>query len=220
VEALQCERASHCRLFAEFKDRGFGKYNTSALGTNWPQVITDSRQIMMILIPQVVINQNMVVEARLMEHVIESFDLTNETISPKKAREAREAIQKTADHIRPYSFFVAIATPDYSRATRAVAQTQTEAKEALIACALERYRLANGKYPVTLAALTPQFIAAIPHDVITGEPLKYRLDGNLFILYSVGWNETDDGGKIVMSKDGKSVDSAQGDWVWPPYQEK
>jgi hypothetical protein len=98
---------------------------------------------------------------------------------------------------------------------------QTAMEETALACALERFHLTHGNYPESLAALEPQFIAPIPQDVITGEPLKYRLtDDGQFILYSVGWNETDDGGQIVMSKDGKTVDVTQGDWVWPAYSSK
>ena len=61
--------------------------------------------------------------------------------------------------------------------------------------ALERCRLARGAFPESLDALAPQFIAKVPHDVIGGQPLKYRreADGS-FVLYSVGWNEKDDGG--------------------------
>ena len=67
----------------------------------------------------------------------------------------------------------------------------------------------------TLAALEPQFIAKLPHDVMNGQPLKYRrmADGS-FILYSVGWNETDDGGEVALSEKGKVPLMDQGDWVW------
>ena len=46
------------------------------------------------------------------------------------------------------------------------------------------------------------------------QPLHYRrtADGQ-FALYSVGWNETDDGGVVGLNKDG-GVDINQGDWVW------
>ena len=79
------------------------------------------------------------------------------------------------------------------------------------ACALERFRIAHGKYPETLDALTPQFIEKLPHDVINGQPYKYRrTDDGQFILYSVGWNEKDDGGVP-----GRNLfDLTQGDWVW------
>jgi hypothetical protein len=82
------------------------------------------------------------------------------------------------------------------------------------AVALERYRLAHGEYPETLDALAPQFIEKVPHDVVGGQPLHYRRtpDGQ-FVLYSVGWNETDDDGEVVLKKDG-AVDISNGDWVW------
>jgi len=95
---------------------------------------------------------------------------------------------------------------------------------ARVACALERYRLAHGEYPESLNALAPQFMGKIPHDIINGQPLKYRRDppsqsssaaGGQFVLYSVGWNETDDGGVAVFRKGStRIVDTDQGDWVW------
>jgi hypothetical protein len=75
---------------------------------------------------------------------------------------------------------------------------QTAANQAAIACALERYRLANGQYPETLQALRPQFMDRLSND-------------SQFILYSVGWNEKDDGG--VPSQHGL-FDDQEGDWVW------
>jgi hypothetical protein len=92
------------------------------------------------------------------------------------------------------------------------AAAQTAANQAAIACALERYRLANGQFPETLEALMPRFMDHLPHDVINGQPYKYRRTGDgKFILYSVGWNEKDDGG--VPGKRGL-FDTEEGDWVW------
>jgi hypothetical protein len=86
---------------------------------------------------------------------------------------------------------------------------------AMLACALERYRLAEGHYPEELNVLAPRFISVLPHDIINGQPLKYRrTDNGKFILYSVGWNEKDDGGVIALGKS-KYQDVLQGDWVWP-----
>lgn len=96
-------------------------------------------------------------------------------------------------------------------------QTQEETDLARVACGLERYRLANQKYPATLAELAPKFIDSVPHDICNGEPLHYRVeaDGN-YTLYSVGFNGTDDGGKIVMKAGSDTaIDPKQGDWVWP-----
>jgi hypothetical protein len=80
--------------------------------------------------------------------------------------------------------------------------------EAQIACALERYHLAHGEYPETLDTLVPQLIEKLPHDIIGGQPLLYRRTGDgKFLLYSIGWNETDDDGTASDKMD-------QGDWVW------
>ena len=58
-------------------------------------------------------------------------------------------------------------------------------------------------------------MAAVPHDIITGWPLHYSRDaGGRFTLYSVGWNQTDEGGTVVLDKTGESVDPDAGDWVW------
>jgi hypothetical protein len=112
-------------------------------------------------------------------------------------------------HFTPYTFIFKATLHDFLIATQTLAQKQTLANEAFIACGLERYRLAHGQYPETLEALVPQFAEKLPHDIIGGQPLKYRRTADSqFVLYSVGWNETDDGGVP-----GKTI--PEGDWVWP-----
>ncbi|HLX72070.1 MAG TPA: hypothetical protein VKV04_20835 [Verrucomicrobiae bacterium] len=90
---------------------------------------------------------------------------------------------------------------------------QVAANQAVLACALERYRLAHGQFPEKLNDLMPDFISTLPHDVVSGEDYKYRRTQNgSFVLYSIGWNEKDDDGATAL-KD-KSMDTTQGDWVW------
>ena len=80
-----------------------------------------------------------------------------------------------------------------------------------LACALERYRIANGQFPENLEALKPTYVTALPHDVITGAPLIYhRTNDGHFLLYSVGKNGTDDGG----TKGEKTNASEHMDWAW------
>jgi hypothetical protein len=121
----------------------------------------------------------------------------------------------------PYKILGRLLLPALDKCVRKYASGQANTDLAVLACALERYRLANGQYPDTLAALAPKFISKIPNDVISGESLKYRrTDDGQFLLYSVGWNQTDDGGKIGLTANGKGVDTMQGDWVWPVYPAK
>ena len=106
--------------------------------------------------------------------------------------------------------------PALGGAVKRFASGQSSVDLARVAIALERYRLAHGEYPESLDALAPQFMGKIPHDIINGQPLHYRRasDGQ-FVLYSVGWNEIDDGGMVVLYEGSSSrVDISKGDWVW------
>jgi hypothetical protein len=58
-------------------------------------------------------------------------------------------------------------------------------------------------------AAFPKYLSRLPHDVITGEPLKYVRRGQVdYSVYSFGWDGKDDGGHY----DGNT---GEGDWVWP-----
>jgi hypothetical protein len=107
-----------------------------------------------------------------------------------------------------------IIIPNYTRAMSVTARNQTLANQALVVCGLERYRSAHGEYPESLDALVPQFVEKLPRDIIGGQPLHYRrVSDGKFLLYSVGWNETDDGGQPDKSR--KNLpDFTTGDWVW------
>jgi len=141
-------------------------------------------------------------------------DVNRGIISPAANRRAEVALK--ADIKRPslYNLFERMLLPAPGRLVTRFANAQAYVALARVAIALERYRLAHGEYPETLDALVPQFIAKLPRDVINGQPLKYRRtnDGR-FVLYSVGWNETDDGGSVAVTKNGH-VDWENGDWVW------
>lgn len=70
--------------------------------------------------------------------------------------------------------------------------------------ALREFRLANGEFPETLRELVPRFLPRLPIDYGDRGILRYeRRDGG-FILYSVGWDGVDDGGRFdTLSSDGR-----------------
>jgi hypothetical protein len=169
------------------------------------------------LIPSGVFYQNQLLCARTMvEFCLPAANLKERTVSPEMARRASAAEEAEIRHRTPDNFFARLFLPSMSGAVERFAYAQASVDLARTAIALERYRLAHGEFPESLDALAPQFIAQVPHDVIGGQPLHYRRtsDGQ-FVLYSVGWNETDDGGVVVYRKGSTStVDINQGDWVW------
>lgn len=61
--------------------------------------------------------------------------------------------------------------------------------------ALRRYRDQTGAWPASLAEVRPQVSADILIDPFSGKLLGYRRSGEGFLLYSVGPNGTDEGGK-------------------------
>jgi hypothetical protein len=51
--------------------------------------------------------------------------------------------------------------------------------------------------PETLAELTPTYLPTVPVDMFDGGPLKYRVEGDSFIVYSIGNDYLDDGGRAA-----------------------
>ena len=137
------------------------------------------------------------------------------TISPAQVEQTQQRMQREIPSC-VYGWMSHMTTPNFLRALEHIARIQTTLNQARIVCALERCRMARGQYPESLAELTPQFIGQLPLEVIDGAPMRYRRtsDGK-FVLYSIGWNGTDDGGTPGLSGDtsGKP-DFTQGDWVW------
>ena len=66
----------------------------------------------------------------------------------------------------------------------------------LTALAEERWRLAHdGQVSESLADLVPTFLPAIPVDPFDGQPLRYKKLAKGYVIYSIGEDLTDDGGK-------------------------
>jgi hypothetical protein len=69
-------------------------------------------------------------------------------------------------------------------------------RAAQTALAVERYRVAhNGRLPEQLADLVPDFMPAVPEDPFTGQPLRFHKLTKGYVVYSVGGDGQDDGGK-------------------------
>ncbi|MBI5396977.1 MAG: hypothetical protein HZA91_16900 [Verrucomicrobia bacterium] len=146
------------------------------------------------------------------EQLLPIFDMTARRVYAQRAEEIEQALEKGGiSSIWQHRVLVHLLLPAVATISKKSALAQTTLDQTTLACALERCRLADGKFPETLDALAPRFVAKLPHDIISGQPLKYRRDGAGYVLYSVGWNEKDDGGKPGTKSAPASED---GDWVW------
>jgi hypothetical protein len=153
--------------------------------------------------------------------VLARINLAAREINPSVSRSVDLALQQSHPEtgfsaLLHHKMMAKLSVQAYSHFPQQAAHAQSEVDMAMLACALERYRLAHGEYPDDLQALVPRLVTVLPHDIINGQPLKYRrtADGR-FILYSVGWNEKDDGGVVAsVKRHPDRQDILQGDWVW------
>jgi hypothetical protein len=149
------------------------------------------------------------------EFIFPVVDVGAHRISPEISERGTRAVETLGRG--PYTIFARRLLPAVQKSIQKSARMQTYVDAARTSCALERYRLAEGKLPDTLDALVPRFIDRIPNDVIDGKPIRWRreADGG-YVLYSIGWNRKDDGGELawMKQKKGSEVDVANGDWVW------
>jgi hypothetical protein len=86
------------------------------------------------------------------------------------------------------------------------------------AIALERYRLAKGHWPKKLVQLVPDFLEMIPTDVYSGKPLSYRVVDRGVVVYSIGQDRKDNGGKLRQDDQSRSLEDGTdiGVRLWDP----
>ncbi len=86
--------------------------------------------------------------------------------------------------------------PAYGKTALRFAENVARLRAAQAACAVERYRAANGdKLPENLSALVPAQLSAVPTDPFDGQPLRFKPLGKGYVVYSVGADARDDGGR-------------------------
>ncbi|MDP6439797.1 MAG: hypothetical protein QGH74_09195 [Candidatus Brocadiia bacterium] len=109
--------------------------------------------------------------------------------------EEMEALQNRADGL-PFMYRGARSfVPALAGCARRHAGSLAQLRTARGALAVERYRIANGRLPEKLDDLVPEFMGAIPVDPFDGRPLRYKKLEKGYVVYSVGTDRADDGGK-------------------------
>ncbi len=66
---------------------------------------------------------------------------------------------------------------------------------AQVGLAVERYRLSQGRLPESLVGLVPEYLDRVPEDPYDGAALRYKQLERGFVVYSVGEDGVDEGGK-------------------------
>jgi len=79
-------------------------------------------------------------------------------------------------------------------------RVRAELRCAAAAMAAERFRLQHGRWPDSLAELVPAFLQKIPTDPYARAPLRFRKTEQGLVIYALGPDFQDDGGKIFPKK--------------------
>ena len=182
------------------------------------EMITDGSSPVGLGLPDGWIYQNQFHINRIVtENILAGIDLENRRLVAKRFKSLEEEVRTLKEGFVPYHVLASMLLPAYDRMGVKMSVGQTALDQALIVTALESHRLAKGSYPVSLDALSPEWLAAVPGDWFSDEGLVYRLNADgTFTLYSIGYNETDDGGEYTFGKSKrKTIQWEEGDWPWP-----
>ncbi|MEX2138758.1 MAG: hypothetical protein WD894_05815 [Pirellulales bacterium] len=106
------------------------------------------------------------------------------------------ASQKMAD------VFIALLLPALNAALNAEHRNGAKLSLVNLGLALADYRDENKRFPDNLDQLAPKHIEKIPLDPMWGDPFLYKKTDNGYLLYGLGQNGQDDGGRTSDSNDG------------------
>ena len=144
---------------------------------------------------------------------IEDIDAVEATINARFSRSAEITTGYSVNTWwRTHFRTTFVASGNRSMVFRA-ASAHTRAQQLVTECALARYRQQHGGLPASLEALVPEFLDRVPHDVMDGQPLRYRrTDEGGCLIWSIGENRIDDGGDPNLP-DGPPSHRKTTDWV-------
>ncbi len=120
----------------------------------------------------------------------------------------------------PGYFMSCLIMPAWQAVTDRVFAAEAVRRQAVTACALERWYLRHQACPADLKELVPELLPTLPIDPMDGQPLRYqRSHRGRYKLWSVGFDGKDDGGQVNLSKEGKPAYKVTrrnyvGDWTW------
>jgi hypothetical protein len=137
-------------------------------------------------------------DKRLMLETFKPMIAVADEETPEALAEIERAVQASSAESRrfPPKILSGMLLPSLDRAAATFARFEARRRGALVAVAVELYRLEHaGQPPKNLEELVPRFLPEIPDDPFDGQPLRYRRLGKGFVVYSIGADRTDNEGK-------------------------
>ena len=117
---------------------------------------------------------------------------------PEAISNSEAAFRNAAVEARkfPPKIFSSMLLPALEKVPSKFAAFEARRRAAVAGLAVERYRMNHeGRLPERLDDLTPQFIPSVPTDPFDGNELRFERLPTGFVVYSIGADRVDDGGK-------------------------
>jgi len=126
------------------------------------------------------------------------FRLQTKCVEAAKApaEEQLSRLQELKEEASKLDPLVARSFPSHEKIARSFLRNQAWLRCTCVALATERYRRSHGRWPNSFAFLVPEFLGEVPTDPYNGSPLKYRRLDDGVVIYSVGPDCQDNGGKL------------------------
>jgi len=112
-----------------------------------------------------------------------------------KRKEAADVIQAQLNKTSKTHILLHMFRPIHSRFTTLYLKDIACLRSARVALAVQRYRLTTGNLPDALADLVPTYLDTVPKDPFDSSELRYKKLRTGFVVYSIGEDGIDDGGK-------------------------
>lgn len=109
--------------------------------------------------------------------------------------------QRRASVPLPPNSLVSMVVPVFDHARFSTLKCEVLNDLLLLSLALRAYQAEHGQPPRALSALVPRYVKALPEDPFAPDgEFRYRVERGRPLLYSVGPDAADDGGRPVLGK--------------------
>ena len=154
-----------------------------------------------------VIKSELVWTQRHLERLQGYVDQPYFQVREKLIQQSREAVALPWYYKAVGSFL-----PEFHAAAMKEASLESRmlATRAGLACKI--FKSKTGHYPTNLEALVPEILPEVPIDPFTGKPFVFKIQDGELLIYSLGSNQKDDGGR--MSPQTQLVMEKDDDWTW------
>jgi hypothetical protein len=121
-------------------------------------------------------------------------------LPPHRQAAGERAFEAEVRALPPQAIVTRLILPETTSIARRDRNRRAHLCCLISAIACERHRQAEGSWPCALAELVPEYLSSVPTDPYDGKPLRLARLADGLVVYSVGPDGSDDGGKLNRRK--------------------